>query len=177
MSNQKVDLHDKLLKEIQNKSMERSQKETCIQLDRHGNLVTNSIDLNKLVSRNSINAPIEYNHECKFEIKSVQLCNIGDGSQINQNDNDDTDESEATTDTLKKTKTFSKIPVKSQLNYSISKVNDSSSTLTSGVGARSMLSEARSKLETFSKMNKNALKNDKQTVSNGIKFHFVQTKF
>ena len=46
--------------------MERSQKETCIQLDRHGNLVTNSIDLNKLVSRNSINAPIEYNHECKF---------------------------------------------------------------------------------------------------------------
>ena len=44
-------------------------------------------------------------------------------------------------------------------------------------GARSMLSEARSKLETFSKMNKNALKNDKQTVSNGIKFHFVQTKF
>lgn len=121
---------DLLVKEFQEKSVEKSKNNSRI-LDEHGNLVKNIFETNKLASRDSINSPIEFNDnkiECKFEIKSVQLGNLTD---------------------LQKNVLSSKIPVKSSMTTSLSKNNEMSKTV-----GRSMLTEAKAKLETFSKMSK-----------------------
>ena len=123
---------DLLVKEFQEKSVEKSKNNSRI-LDEHGNLVKNIFETNKLASRDSINSPIEFNDnnkiECKFEIKSVQLGNLTD---------------------LQQNVLSSKIPVKSSMTTSLSKNNNEMSKT---VG-RSMLTEAKAKLETFSKMSK-----------------------
>jgi hypothetical protein len=119
---------DLFVKEFQEKSVEKSKNNSRI-LDEHGNLVKNLFETNKLASRDSINSQIEFNDskiECKFEIKSVQLGNLTD---------------------LQQNVLSSKIPVKSSSN------NNSNNNMSKTVG-RSMLTEAKAKLETFSKMSK-----------------------
>ncbi|RNA41266.1 hypothetical protein BpHYR1_001691 [Brachionus plicatilis] len=58
--NQSNDLHDKLIREIHNKSLERSKKDTSLIFDEHGNLITKPMtqkNKTKLSKLKEINAP------------------------------------------------------------------------------------------------------------------------
>jgi hypothetical protein len=163
----KSDLHGQLLHEIQTKTNERSQKDLSMHLDEQGNLINN--ELNKLASRNSISESIQVNQpvECRFQIKSVQLDETNADTvtmSVNTVSSRKHAEIENEKETITKQKsklTFpSKIPIK--LSSSIktaesNNLNGNAMTMPatiSNAASRSMLSEAKFKLEAFSKMNK-----------------------
>ena len=162
----KSDLHGQLLHEIQTKTNERSQKDLSMHLDEQGNLINN--ELNKLVSRNSISDSIQVNQpvECRFQMKSVQLDETNADSvtmsvnTVSSRKHAELENEKETTKQKSKLTLPSKIPIK--LSSSIktaesNKLNGNAMTMPATISnavSRSMLSEAKFKLEAFSKMNK-----------------------
>jgi hypothetical protein len=192
----KTDLHGQLLQEIQTKTIERSLKEMSMHLDEQGNLINN--ELNKLVSRNSISDSIEVIHAVesdKYKIRDKSI-RFDDGtpesmtaSVTNTFSNKKQAELENENNKIKQKSKFtlpSKIPIKlssSTKTAEVHKLNSSTMTMPatiSNAASRSMLSEAKFKLEAFSKLNKINNNNNKTNQPATIPKTFgndFQTKF
>lgn len=207
--NQSNDLHDKLIREIHNKSLERSRKDTSLVFDEHGNLINkpltqkNRTKMSRLKESNSpstISEKINQLGLSQTKITSFRY-NKNRSQSVDSKLNDRTIDMEMSNEIVDRQVQMIEMITGCKSSHRLNDLNqnttirsDFSRISNSSVhSSRSMLSEAKAKLEAFGKYSKqpkyespkneiNADLNLEQNLDSSIQVEacaseFLQTKF